>query len=156
MRETFRDHPARGGLLELYREVDRAYGGVSCEQSTECCRFGITGREPYVTPLESSLLRQAIQARGGLPRRRALPIAGESPCPLLTDEGRCSVYEARPFGCRTFYCERASGREPTRAEVRELSQRLTHLAEAFAVSLGQADPGPRPLRRVFAAAAKRR
>jgi len=25
------------------------------------------------------------------------------PCPLLTDQKECSVYEARPFSCRTYY-----------------------------------------------------
>lgn len=30
-------------------------------------------------------------------------------CPLLTDEGRCSVYAARPYNCRRFACLREPG-----------------------------------------------
>ncbi len=98
-------------LDALYREVDAAYAGWSCPASTECCRFGITGREPYVTSIELTAIRRAVAARGGmLPRGAAktkLPIADERRCPLLTPDGRCSIYAARPLGCRTFFCERA-------------------------------------------------
>ena len=30
-----------------------------------------------------------------------------SPCPLLADDGRCGVYEQRPYVCRRFVCGRA-------------------------------------------------
>ena len=27
---------------------------------------------------------------------------------MLTDAGRCAIYAARPLGCRTFFCDRAT------------------------------------------------
>jgi Fe-S-cluster containining protein len=122
-------------LRELYREVDALYAGASCEASSECCRFGITGREPQVTSLELVLVKQAIAARGGMlkAQKRALPISADAErervCPLLDRKARCSVYEARPLGCRTFYCTRADiPREPTRAELAGLVRKLQELA----------------------------
>lgn len=106
-------------LAAIYEEVDARHAGWSCDASTTCCRFGLTGREPYVTGLELLAVRRAV-ARSGrklaveLPaarvRRRGLPVAddGERRCPLLGQDGRCSIYASRPFGCRTFFCDRAS------------------------------------------------
>jgi Fe-S-cluster containining protein len=152
-----RNSPANDDLLdelaELYRETDRGNVGSSCPGSTECCRFGITGREPYVTSIEVLAIERAIARRGGplSPRRRALPMAldadRERICPLLDASGRCSVYESRPFGCRTFFCRRATIsmlRRPS-AE-RELVNRLRGIAARH-------EPGgdaPRPLSKVFA------
>lgn len=126
-------------LLQLYREVDALYEGARCEQSSECCRFGITGREPQVTALELALLRRALAQRGGplSAKKRALPLtregARERICPLLERPGRCAVYEARPLGCRTFFCSRAE--LPSRIDRRALSgfvRRLQQLAESSA------------------------
>src|SRR5688500_13307508 len=109
--------PSRGGqrrepelaeLRALYARIDRALDGWACEASTDCCRFGVTGREPYPTAIEVAELERAVKARGGIKKRRTLPVAGERRCALLGDDNRCLVYASRPFGCRTFFCERAS------------------------------------------------
>ena len=124
-------------LAALYREVDALHAGFSCPASTECCRFGLTGREPYVTSLELLAIERAVARRGGMlsARKRALPLQGagehdERTCPLLDRAGRCTVYADRPLGCRTFYCSRATrGADPRRelrgvlAQLRELSAR---------------------------------
>jgi Fe-S-cluster containining protein len=122
-------------LEALYREVDAAYEGWSCPASTDCCRFGVTGREPYVTSIELALIRKAITARGGrAPSKatRTLPMAGERRCPLLSDEGRCSIYASRPLGCRTFFCERAdssgASRKTGRAEVAAFVRQVQAIA----------------------------
>ena len=124
-------------LRALYRDVDALYAGASCEASSECCRFGITGREPQVTSLEHALVKRALAARGGMPRptRRALPLSGDAArervCPLLDRGSRCTIYAARPLGCRTFYCERASLlHQPSRAELAAIVRRLQELAVA--------------------------
>jgi uncharacterized protein len=124
-------------LERLYADVDALYAGTSCPSSTECCRFAITGREPYVTSIELALLRRAMAQRGGKRGDRAEPLSASDPrlpvladertCPLLSRDGRCSVYAARPFGCRTFFCERAESLAPVRhadmlARVRELKR----------------------------------
>lgn len=123
---------ALAALQDVYAEADAKHAGWTCPASTECCRFGVTGREPYITSIEELALRKAIAARGG-PRAlakstRGLPIA-ERPCPLLTIDGRCSVYALRPLGCRTFYCDRATQAEPVRQrDVNELVGRIKAIA----------------------------
>ena len=144
-------------LAAIYREVDMLLDGHSCDNSTECCRFGITGREPYVTPIEVSYLREELRKGGkGLPGRgkRALPLHApngrdsqdERTCPLLSVEGRCVAYAARPFGCRTFFCERRQGPSKfPRTEVRELLGALSSLSEETT----PADAKARPLTRTL-------
>lgn len=119
-------------LSAVYADADRALEGWTCATSTECCRFGITGREPYVTSIEIAALRRAVARRGGAlsPKRRALPMADdERTCALLDRDGRCSVYASRPLGCRTFFCDRASGPgRIARTTLVELSRRVQAIA----------------------------
>jgi Fe-S-cluster containining protein len=105
--------------------------------------------------VELAELERAVRARGGLPKRRALPLletrarAGgdERRCALLSDEGRCLVYASRPFGCRTFFCERAAGpageaaRALPKGEIARLARAVADLSARF----DPQDPGPRPL-----------
>jgi hypothetical protein len=128
-------------LRRLYDAIDAALKDRSCDASTDCCRFGVTGREPYPTAVELAELERAVRARGGLPKRRSLPLAEERRCALLGDDGRCLVYAARPFGCRTFFCERAHGPAAPRDLVRGIAGEIAALSARFA----PADPGPRPL-----------
>jgi Fe-S-cluster containining protein len=120
-------------LRALYADLDASNAQSSCPASTECCRFGITGREPYVTSIEVLAIRRAVRARGGplSPKRRALPILTnaerERICPLLDASGRCSVYADRPFGCRTYFCSRAT-HAADRANLRVFVRRLAELA----------------------------
>ncbi|MBX3187457.1 MAG: YkgJ family cysteine cluster protein [Labilithrix sp.] len=138
-------------LREIFAQVDALMEGWSCDASTDCCRFGVTGREPYPTAVELAMLEHAVKARGGLPKRRSLPVSDERRCPLLSDAGACLVYRARPFGCRTFFCERARGPagEPARAlprgEIARLGRDVADLSARFAPG----DPGPRPLSRAL-------
>jgi Fe-S-cluster containining protein len=148
--------PLRADLLAVYAEVDRLLAPFFCEGTTECCRFGVTGREPYPTAIELEEVTHALRALGGktVPSRRALPLAGgedERPCPLLSEEGRCRIYASRPFGCRTFFCERVQGpggarAKLPRAEVQRLSRSVADLAARFAPR----DPHARPLTRALA------
>ncbi len=122
-------------LRALYADVDAAHAGSACPGTTECCRFGITGREPYVTSLELALVTRAVRDRGGplAPRRRALPMLEEARdderiCPLLDATGRCSVYASRPLGCRTFWCHRSeTSRDVSHDERLDFVRRLKEL-----------------------------
>jgi Fe-S-cluster containining protein len=122
-------------LNALYDEAGGLLRGWSCDGSTDCCRFDVTGREPHLWPAEWALLAKGIAARGA--RLRRLPLAGT--CPLLGSDGRCTVYDARPFGCRTYYCARATGptRRPPRAELAEIGRRIATLSE-------RSQPGAKP------------
>lgn len=128
-------------LREVYAEVDAAHAGWSCEASTDCCHFARTGREPYVTSIEVRLVERAVRARGAkVDAKRSLPVAGraatlvggERRCPMLDDGGRCSVYAARPFGCRTFYCERATpGDRVQQRDINRWVARIRAIAGAY-------------------------
>ena len=130
-------------LRSLYGEVEAELAGWSCEGSADCCRFDETGREPYLWPNEWALVREAIAARGVA--RRSLAVSGA--CPLLDRAGRCTVYEARPFGCRTFLCDRAQGptRRPPRAALVALGRQVASLSERT-----EGGSGPRALTRWLA------
>jgi hypothetical protein len=143
---------ARAELLALYAQVDTLLGPFSCDGTTECCRFGVTGREPYVTPVELAEIEHAIAARGAsLPKAPrplgSLPVVtDERPCPLLGPGGRCSIYASRPLGCRTFFCDRVQGpgRLP-RTEVNAIARSVADLAARFTPR----DPSSRPLSRAI-------
>jgi hypothetical protein len=114
--------------LAILGQASALVAGSGCDCSTECCRFGLTGREPWVTVAEWQLVVAEVRRQG-----RRLPPAGdddddehaEGRCPFLDVDaadptrGRCRIYAARPLGCRTFFCERAvhadgrQGRLPT-------------------------------------------
>lgn len=141
-------------LREVLADADALFAGWSCPASTECCRFGVTGREPYVTSIEALALTRAIAQKGGLsaitparplaeardasdappqPKRLAMHASRdrERRCPLLDASGRCAAYDARPLGCRTFYCDRADrfGSVKQR-DINELVRRIKDIAAA--------------------------
>ena len=126
--------------LLILQQADTALEGWTCPASTECCRFSVTGREPWLTEAEWRLLETDIARQG----RRLPATPADGTCPFLTSEGRCSVYAARPLGCRTFFCDRASG--PTSYPRREVS-RLPRELDALSRPAEPGDDGrARPLR----------
>jgi len=150
--------PYRANLLALYAEADALLAGWACACTTHvapearCCRFDLTGREPHATAVELEEVRHAMRARGLSPRGpRSLPLEQPGPCPLLSEGGRCRVYAARPFGCRTFFCREAeapygSSARPPRDAVNAIGRRIADLSARFA----PLDPHPRPLVRALA------
>lgn len=95
------------------RPIERA-----CNQLTECCRFRLTGRTPYLTRGEALVAAKALRAAG----RTRLAETSDGSCPML-QSGRCTIYQDRPFGCRTHFCAAAGG-PYARREVADLIQRL--------------------------------
>lgn len=97
------------------RPIERA-----CIARTECCRFRLTGKTPYLTKGEALVAAKAWRATG----RTRLPESADGACPLLDGAtGRCRIYEGRPFGCRTHFCAAAGG-PYARREVADLIHRL--------------------------------
>jgi hypothetical protein len=152
----------RATLLALYAEADALVAGWTCECSAEttsrepeahCCHFATTGREPYPTAVELEEIRHAMRAAAVTARpARALPLADQRPCPLLSDTGRCRIYASRPLGCRTFFCDGAEAPYGARARLpREalnaIGRRIADLSARFAPT----DPHPRPLARTLRA-----
>ncbi len=118
----------------LYDELARRPVERACTRSTGCCQFHVTGRTPMLTRGEALLAARAVRAAG----RKTLPTRTDGACPLLRDDGRCTIYDSRPFGCRTHFCAQAGGIIP-RGEVIDLIRRL----EAIDAQLGGS--GPRAL-----------
>jgi len=97
------------------RPVERA-----CAARTGCCQFQLTGRTPCLTKGEALVAAKGWRATG----RKEVPESADGACPFLQREtGRCLIYTARPFGCRTHFCEAAGGPYP-RKRVLDLIRRL--------------------------------
>lgn len=106
----------RGIYLALaQRNIQR-----NCLRRTECCQFKLTGRIPYLTKGEALVAAKAFRATG----RKSLPEPVDGSCPMLEPRtGNCLIYENRPFGCRTHFCDAAGG-PIARREVVDLIRRL--------------------------------
>lgn len=79
---------------------------------------------------------KALRATG----RKSLTARTDGACPLLDAKtSRCLIYESRPFGCRTHFCQAAGGPYP-RSHVLDLIRRL----EEIDASLGGDGPHPLP------------
>jgi len=130
---------AAHAVREIYSELDQRPVQRDCVRRTECCQFKLTGRTPMLTAGEALVVAAALRAGG----RRTLPESADAAtgrCPLLNPAGKCIVYDARPFGCRTHFCAAAGG-PYTRNEVRDLVRRL----EDIDASLGGDGPHALPL-----------
>ncbi len=98
----------------IYRKADALFSPFSCSGTSECCQLAVTKREPWLWPSEWLVLLELLRTEN-----RAVPGArADGACRFLNCEGtRCTVYAARPLGCRTFFCHRIRGPEqqPTAA-----------------------------------------
>lgn len=116
---------AIAGVRKIYAELQANSPERHCTLSTGCCRFRITGRTPSLTKGEALAAARAVRAAG----LRELPIREDGACPLLHPvTSRCMIYEGRPFGCRTHFCDAAGG-PYTRREVSEWIRRLKEIDE---------------------------
>ncbi len=92
----------RDELRALYRELDQAVSlaGPVCQLSGRCCRFKEYDHTLYLSAPEALLLvADAPQPARGLDD-------GET-CPWQDAAGRCTARDARPIGCRVFFCDPA-------------------------------------------------
>lgn len=118
------DAAARGIAEEvraIYREWEQRPLERSCTGLGDCCRFRNTGRTPFLTKGEALVAAMAWRAAG----RTSVPETADGACPFLK-ANRCQIYQGRPFGCRTHFCDAAGG-PATRKEVRDLIQRLEEI-----------------------------
>ena len=134
---------ALADLAAFYERVDRAQPNFTCPRRSQCCQLKETGRQPYLWELEWAAVAKAVADRGG----RLPPEREDGGCRFLDGEGKgCTIYAARPFGCRTFGCELSSGHgRVERERIRDLTKELTGMAEKF----DPEDGGPRPFLRFF-------
>jgi Fe-S-cluster containining protein len=116
-------------VRQVYQELAARPIERACLTRTECCRFRLTGRTPFLTKGEALTAAKAWRATG----RTRLPESNsaDGACPLLDpDTGRCRIYENRPFGCRTHFCAAAGG-PYARREVVDLVHRLEEIDRAL-------------------------
>jgi Fe-S-cluster containining protein len=131
---------------EILRQASATFAKWSCPSTAECCQLKTTQRPPWLWPTEWALLLEFLRRK-----QRPLPPAREDGgCPFLDEAGaRCTVYEVRPFGCRTYFCHRVKG--PSRQPTLETDALLSQLAAAN-LEL-QSESAPLPLPQWHAAAA---
>ncbi|MDG3002901.1 hypothetical protein [Paludisphaera mucosa] len=93
---------ARGPLAILYRELDAAVAELApvCRLSGRCCRFEEYGHTLFLSAPEAAVLVADAPAA-------ARPLDAGRTCPWQDDRGRCTAREARPLGCRVYFCDPA-------------------------------------------------
>lgn len=114
-------------LTAASNEVKAVYADLAnlpiernCQLRAECCHFKLTGKTPMITKGEALVAAKALRNSG----RKQLPERTDGACRLLHPRSsRCMIYEGRPFGCRTHFCEAAGG-PYSRKEVIDLIRRL--------------------------------
>ncbi|NBT23588.1 YkgJ family cysteine cluster protein [bacterium] len=106
-------------LLHLARRPVRR----DCLRRTECCQFKRTGKTPQLTRGEALVAAHGFRSTG----RKHLPEPQDGSCPfLLPQNQKCLIYESRPFGCRTHFCQPAGG-PLERKDVLDLIRRLEQI-----------------------------
>lgn len=126
--------PDLSEIVSIYQDLEKRPLARNCQISTRCCRFRLTGQVPFLTLGEALYAAKGVRASG----RKEIKPSPDGACPLLGSNGYCSIYQHRPFGCRTHFCEEAGGMYP-RKHLQDLIQRL----EALDEKLG--GDGSRPL-----------
>ena len=110
-------------VRQVYLDLAQRKFSRNCVRRTECCQFKLTGRTPFLTKGEALLAAKAFRATG----RKSLPEHTDGSCPMLQPTtGNCLIYENRPFGCRTHFCDAAGG-PLARREVLDLIRRLENV-----------------------------
>jgi Fe-S-cluster containining protein len=90
----------REALQGVYAELDAEVARLApvCEISGRCCRFEEYGHTLFVSSPEFALLL----ADAPSPSR---PLDEGATCPWQDNRGRCSARDARPMGCRVYFCD---------------------------------------------------
>ena len=92
----------REELRSVYRELDADVARLAprCEISGRCCRFKEFGHTLFASAPEIALLL----ADAPTPPR---PLDDGATCPWQDLKGRCTARDARPMGCRVYFCDPA-------------------------------------------------
>jgi hypothetical protein len=92
----------RRELKGLYKELDLAVAasGPVCRLSGRCCRFHEYGHTLFLSAPEAAVLAADAPRPAG-------PIDDGQTCPWQDARGRCTARDARPVGCRIYYCDPA-------------------------------------------------
>ena len=95
--------------------------GPVCDLSGRCCRFAEYDHTLFLSGIEAEvLLADAPSA--------CRPLDDGATCPWQDARGRCTAREARPLGCRVYYCDPAY-QEAGQALSEAYLSRLKNLAD---------------------------
>ena len=142
----------RAPLRAIYADLDAEVARLApaCELSGRCCRFEEYGHTLFLSGPEAALLLAEAPA----PSR---PLDDGASCPWQDARGLCSAREARPLGCRVYFCDPAyQGHAPALTET--FLGRLKRLVEALnpVLELCPTPPPPETLARRKAGSRPRR
>lgn len=115
----------RDALHAIYADLDAEVArlGPACQLSGRCCRFVEYDHTLFLSAPEAALLL----AEAPPPAR---PLDDGATCPWQDAHGRCTAREARPVGCRVYFCDPAyEGQAPELSE--RFLGRLKRLADAL-------------------------
>ncbi|WZO96612.1 hypothetical protein EP7_003614 [Isosphaeraceae bacterium EP7] len=92
----------RQRLQGIYRDLDAEIARLApvCSLSGRCCKFEEYGHTLFVSAPEFDLLL----ADAPTPSR---PLDGGATCPWQDLNNRCTARDARPLGCRVYFCDPA-------------------------------------------------
>jgi hypothetical protein len=90
----------REPLLALYADLDATIAQLAprCDLSGRCCRFEEYGHTLFVSAPEMAVLLADSPA----PTR---PVDDGQTCPWQDLRGHCTARNARPIGCRVYFCD---------------------------------------------------
>jgi hypothetical protein len=90
----------REAVYAIYGELDAEIARLApvCRRSGRCCRFAEYGHTLFVSAPEAELLLTDAPA----PSR---PLDDGATCPWQDQAGRCTARQARPLGCRVYFCD---------------------------------------------------
>ena len=125
--------PFRDDLRRLYDELDAEVAALApvCRLSGRCCRFAEYGHTLFLSAPEFALLL----ADAPPPSR---PLDDGQTCPWQDQAGRCDAREARPLGCRVYFCEPSAYQGPSHALSESYIARLKALADSGGLPWGYA------------------
>ena len=99
--------------------------GPVCALSGRCCRFLEFGHTLFVSTAEVEYLLAFATA----PER---PLDQGATCPWQDSRGHCTARDARPLGCRTYYCD-PSFEEESHDISERFIDRLKRLSDAHEI-----------------------
>lgn len=90
----------RRAVQAVYQDLARAVAeaGPVCDLSGRCCRFTEWDHTLFLSEIEAELLIAEAPPS-------ARPLDDGATCPWQDDRGRCTARDARPLGCRVYYCD---------------------------------------------------
>lgn len=93
----------RDEVLAVYEWADNQVSLLSptCTVSGRCCRFPEFGHTLFISQMEARILLDGAPFQPSAESRQ-----DDSGCPFQL-KGRCEARQARPLGCRVFFCDPA-------------------------------------------------